>query len=174
MPEIKSTLDLVMERTKNMILSKDEKQSQNAETARKHFNGALQKHLDGLTTLKDLQQTMGDLQQKHPGLEISTLRSVLMEKIDLEALQGPLPDLLHTLFGCRIEGLKQLGRQFAGDIQTKTGRHASRVRRELEQQHQISGSAVIPNPEADPQWIEEQKKIMASYAQRLEEEKVDA
>ena len=65
-------------------------------------------------------------------------------------------------------------RQFAGDIQTKTERHASRLRRELEQQHQISGSAVIPNPEADPQWIEEQKKIMATYAQRLEEEKADA
>ena len=42
MAEIKSTLDLVMERTKNMILSRDEKQNQDAETAKKHFNGALQ------------------------------------------------------------------------------------------------------------------------------------
>jgi ElaB/YqjD/DUF883 family membrane-anchored ribosome-binding protein len=171
MSEIKSTLDLVMERTKNMILSKVEKQDQEAETAKKHFNGALQKHLDGLTTLKELQQTMGDLQQKHPGLETSTRRGVLMEKIDLDALQGPLPDLLHTLFGCRIEGLKQLGQQYADEIRSKAEQRIAKLRRELDQQHQISGPAVLPNLEADPQWIQVQKKIIAAYEQKLEEEK---
>ena len=171
MPEIKSTLDLVMERTKNMILSKDEKQYQDAETAKKHFNGALQKQLDGHITLKDLQQTMGELQQKHPGLEISTLRSVLMEKIDLDALQGPLPDLLHTLFGFRIEGLKQVGQQYAAEIQSTAEKSMAQVRQELEQQYQIAGSAVLPNLEADPQWTQEQKKIVAIYEQRLEAEK---
>lgn len=171
MSEIKSTLDLVMERTKNMILSRDEKQSQEAETARKHFNGALQKHLDGLTTLKELQQTVGGLHQKHPGLEINTLPSVLLEKIDLDALQGPLPDLLHTLFGYRIDGLTQLGRDYIEQIDSLAQQHADRARRELEQQHQIAGSAVLPNLEADLQWIQEKGKIEAGFKQRLEEKK---
>jgi len=170
MGEIKSTLDLVMERTKNMVLSKDEKQSQEVKTARKRFNGALQKHLDGVLPLKDLQQTLGDLEQK-PNIEARTLRNVLMEKIDLDALQGPLPYLLHTLFGSRIEGLKQLEQQYADEIQSEAEQHTSRLRRELEQDHQIAGSAVLPNPEADPQWIQEQKKIVAEYDRRLEAEK---
>jgi len=171
MPEIKSTLDLVMERTKNMVFSEEERKSQETETAKKHFNGTLQKHLDDLMPLKDLQKTLGDLQKKYPAMEPQTLRNVLLEKIDLEALQGPLPDLLHTLFGCRIEGLKQLGHLYAGQIQSKAQQHSARVRQGLEQQHQISGSAVIPNLEADPQWIRELQKIEAVYAQRLEENK---
>lgn len=171
MSEIKSTLDLVMERTKNMVFSKDEKQNQEAETARKQFNGALQKHVDGLTTLKDLQQIMDDLLQKNSAIETQTLRRVLLQKIDLDALQGPLPDLLDTLFGCRIDGLKQMGRDHLKEIKSMAERHLTRVGRELEQQYQIAGSAVLPNLEADSQWIQVQQKIRDTYEKKLEAEK---
>ena len=47
MGEIKSTLDLVMERTKNLSLSDEEKQAQKQKEVESRIRGLLQKYLDG-------------------------------------------------------------------------------------------------------------------------------
>ena len=50
MAEIKSTLDLVLEKTRDMTLSSDEKQQQQREAIETRFRGLLQKYIDGSLT----------------------------------------------------------------------------------------------------------------------------
>ena len=51
MAEIKSTLDLVMEKTKNLSLSSEEKQTQRNKEIEGRIRGLLQKYQDQLITL---------------------------------------------------------------------------------------------------------------------------
>ena len=50
MGEIKSTLDLVMERTRNLTLSDEEKQAHKQMAIASRIKGLLQKMLDGMLT----------------------------------------------------------------------------------------------------------------------------
>ena len=54
MGEIKSTLDLVMEKTKHLSLSDEEKQSQKKAELEKRVNGLLQKYQDQVLSLEQL------------------------------------------------------------------------------------------------------------------------
>ncbi len=65
MAEIKSTLDLVMEKTRNLRFSSQEKREIQMEEARRAFNGLLQKYLDGQLELEAVQLGVAGLEQKH-------------------------------------------------------------------------------------------------------------
>ena len=56
MGEIKSTLDLVLEKTKHLSQSSDEKQSQIRKDIEMRINGLLQKYQDGVSSLEQLQR----------------------------------------------------------------------------------------------------------------------
>ena len=56
MGEIKSTLDLVLEKTKHLSQSSEEKQAQIQKDIENRVNGILQKYLDGLFSLEQLQR----------------------------------------------------------------------------------------------------------------------
>jgi len=54
MGEIKSTLDLVMEKTRHLTLSAEEKIDREKEEAKKGLNGFLQKYKDNVINLEEL------------------------------------------------------------------------------------------------------------------------
>ena len=171
MSEVKSTLDLVMERTKHLTMSRAEKQDQAVEEAKKQFNGVVVKYLDGLMDLQEVNQAVSKLKETYPALDNQSLSRMVLDRMDLEDLEGPLPGLLHGIFGCSVEGLKQLAREYAQAVQAQAAGHADRVRKILQQEHQISGTAVVPNLDADPQWHQEKNSIVSAYENKLAVEK---
>ena len=171
MAEIKSTLDLVMERTKHLSLSQEEKQGQEAEAAKKQFNGVVQKFLDDLMNLQEVQQAVVKISETYSSLDSHALPEMVLDRIDMEALQGPLPVLLHDVFGYAIEGLKELGDQYADEIQAEAARYSNRLRQVFKQEYQISGTALVPNSEADPQWNQALENIVCTYEKKLAAEK---
>ena len=56
MGEIKSTLDLVLEKTRHLSQSLEEKQAQTLKDTENRINGLLQKYLDGMYSLEQLQR----------------------------------------------------------------------------------------------------------------------
>ena len=63
MGEIKSTLDLVMEKTRHLTLSNEEKQQQKFEEARKRINGLLQKYQEHILDIDQIKQELNALQK---------------------------------------------------------------------------------------------------------------
>ena len=171
MAKIKSTLELVMERTRNLTLSDDEKEQQSKEDGKKGFNGLLQKYLDQLLDMSELRKEMSRLREKYPALTDGDMRGVLLEKIDLDTVGGPMTDLLGELFDLQVMGLRQVIRNFQQQRATQAEAQIHKLRTVFKEQFGISGSAITPNPDVDPQWRQELDGLRSKFMNELEREK---
>lgn len=168
MAEIKSTLDLVMERTRSLRFTDEEKKSLQIEDVKKLLNGLVQKYLDGLLKLDDIRLEMKKLQEKNPDIHVkSHLCELILEKIDLPALDGPLPQLLKGLFHIDIQEFQRLGEIFRQAVADQAARRTKLLRKHLSQSEGISGSAVLPNLDTDIQWHNQIKALQKEYEQKL-------
>ena len=150
MGEIKSTLDLVMERTRHLSLSAEEKEAQRREDFGKRLQGLLQQYADGAMPMDELQDRMAAL-GKETGVTGNKLAVLaVLHRIDpdqdndrwLAFLEHLAPDVGRPLFvilGAYKEDQAVL---------LQTGQKQLRDR--LSRDHGITGSAVVPNPHRDP------------------------
>ena len=133
MAEIKSTLDLVMEKTRNLTLSADEKAAQQHKEAENRIRGLLQKYLDGVVSKPELKADYLRL-KKHFGANENT---ILIDEIT-----------------ARID---------AAAAEERT----AQLKAELARKHRVSGSAVVPNLEADAQWQLAQSRLHTEFKERM-------
>jgi hypothetical protein len=171
MAEIKSTLDLVMERTKNLRFSEEERQAQKAEDVKKALNGLIQQHLDQLIDKDELDARVAGLFKEFQIMDRSLLRDVILDKIDVEALAGPLPDLLAGLCQSDISGLKALAGSCTQALSNGREKIKAELMENLRARHGISGPAVEPNLDAGPGWQHEIRSRMAALEEDLVREK---
>ena len=171
MAEIKSTLDLVMERTKNLNFNEEEKQAQKREEAQKTLNGLIQKYLDQLITLEELPGKIADVDHEFQLKDRSLLVEVILDRIDLETIDGPLPALIERLCDVNVSELVNLARTHRHQIAEDRQGYLAVALRNLADHDGISGSAVRPNIEVDPQWQEKVHSRLAVTETTLLREK---
>ena len=165
MAEIKSTLDLIMEKTKGLTLSPKEKEEIRREEWVKKARGWIQKFLDGWI---DMEKVKSELPgpEAPPGWE-KILQTEIFDLLDpeednekrfqliTEILQRPLDPLLKILGG------------FNQTVEAEKIRQRDQALKRLSDQ-EISGSAVLPNLELDPAWIQfiarEKKSLLEKLA----------
>jgi len=171
MSEIKSTLDLVMERTKHLTLNKTEKEIHQKADLKKRLTGLIQKYQDQmikptelLNHLKELTTTFGQ------GLE-KQMANEILGRIDVEADDDRLLALLRDHFGLEISTLKMIQSEFKQAIQTGKINRIDILKSELSDNHGIFGTAVIPNIEIDPEWQQERNAITKRFQIQMEAEK---
>ena len=78
MGEIKSTLDIVLEKTKHLKLSQDEKRAQKSKEFEKRLMGLLQKYLDQLLNLHQLQKELNRLKKSNFENQNKLLKLILL------------------------------------------------------------------------------------------------
>lgn len=171
MAEIKSTLDLVMEKTRNLTFSSEEKLAHQVEQARKAFNGFLQKYLDGQLELAEIQQKVAGLVERHELGGREVLRKAVADRLTPASMPEPLLILLEQVFGCDTEALRALGQDYRSEMATRAGARSSQLATYFEERHGVSGTAVAPNLEADAKWKEEIVILHELFAAKLEDEK---
>lgn len=171
MAEIKSTLDLVMERTKNLRFSEEEKQAQKAEDAKKALNGLIQQYLDQALGKDELDIKITGLLKEFQLTDRSLLRDVILDKIDFDVLDGPLPDLLAGLCQSDISGLKELARSYHEALSRGREQHRAELKSDLQARYNIAGSAVEPNVDADSDWQHKIRLRVAELEEKLTREK---
>jgi hypothetical protein len=150
MGEIKSTLDLVMERTRHLSLSAAEKEEQRREDFEKRLQGLLQQYADEAMSMDGLCERIAALEKETgiAGHELSV--EAVMRRIEpdlnndrwMVVLAHLAPDICHPL----EEILETYGKEQAALLQTGRQLLVDRLAREDE----ITGSAVVPNPRKDP------------------------
>ena len=169
MAEIRSTLDLVMERTKHMTLSEDEKKEQLVGEVRKKLNGLIQKFADGTLTIEHFERDLdnldiGDFDRR------AILTDELLGKIDLEKDNNALFELLETICGTKVKKLVGTLEDYEGSIETATHKRIKDFRKQLRKTHTIAGSAVVPDLETDEEWQQEATDIRTQFVQKLAKE----
>jgi hypothetical protein len=155
MAEIKSTLDIIMERTRHLVLSADEKQQIERDDQLRKVPGYLQKYLDGVGDLDDLLEDIATLPEEHRHEVKQELIKRLVKELGfdprgrrvLEALQGlaPREDL------GKVAELHQLLDRFDESRHELVTARSEQARTRLAALG-ISGSAVVVREEKDPEW----------------------
>ena len=150
MGEIKSTLDLVMERTRHLSLSDEEKQRQQAEAFEKRLQGLLQQYADGALSIEQLRERFVTLETELKTTDRQILRAAVVKRIDPDRDNARWLDLLAQETPALCEPL-QVGlgtyREKRADL-LAVG--AQDQREDLARRHGIMGTAVVPNPRQDP------------------------
>lgn len=150
MAEIKSTFDLIMERTKNLTLSETEKEALQRKEWQEEIRGYLLKIRDGLIDTKDIQAPLHEKCSVHSDYR-DLLLQALLDEINLEGNNAPWLRLLEKPLTLSIRPLVHLiDRQ---EKETERDRSSCEaIWREDLARRGILGSAILWNPQSDPRW----------------------
>jgi hypothetical protein len=149
MGEIKSTLDLIMERTKTLSMSPEEKEENRRQEWLKKSRGWIQRFLDDRITLEKVQEEL-----------FTPAPPDGWQKILKEEIVGGLEPgrdnekrllLLETLLSIPVVPYRKMIASFHQMVDQEEERQNNRLRDHWAKQG-ISGSALVPNLEGDSSW----------------------
>ncbi len=167
MGEIKSTLDLVMEKTKHLSLSDEEKKNQKKAELEKRVNGLLQKYQDQVLSLEQLHGEYARLKQELNLPNDSFLVHQTMNKIDLTGDNRLLLELLKHFCSSGIAGIEAIINEYQDEFNSAASYRLVELREDLAREHSISGPAVVPNLQADDAWQAEATEILSRFEKKL-------
>jgi hypothetical protein len=165
MAEIKSTLDIIMEKTKNLTMTKEERETFERKDWEGKVRGWVQKHLDGLIESDTLRSTFETEQKRYPELR-QILKNELLEHIELDGDNSEIFRLLEELLGIKSKTLKDLILSFKSDFDMQWTKKIEILGEELEKRS-ISGSSVVPNPKTDVDWETHIQKLTSRFREQL-------
>jgi len=171
MGEIKSTLDLVMEKTKNLSLSSEERQGQKNKEIESRIHGLLQKFKDQVLSADNLRSEYQKLQKDYDLSENAHLIKVIGGQIELGKDNQAWFDLLAQFKVADIERVTSVLHQFDEVINAAAEKRSKILQDKLAEEHFISGPAVVPNLEDDKAWREKARKIRAQFEPLLNQAK---
>ena len=166
MGEIKSTLDIIMEKTKGLNISDEEKKAFKEQEMAGKVKGLIQKFLDGTLDMDQLRVKVTGLVEKGGDMVKRLLREESVSRIQLEVNNEPLLRLLWEITGSEADSLREVLKEFEERLEKGKDAREKELKRELEKQG-VSGSAVLPNINADPEWSRYVSEITGAFQERI-------
>jgi len=167
MAEIKSTIDLIMERTKNLSASQEEREAWHRQEREKHIRSLIQRLLDYSLTLDDVKDELEKERKSGRAAEaLAHVKRALAAHVDPDADNERLIRIVNELAGTPEKRLRETLQSCQAEFLARKAALTERQRGELETLG-IKGSAVLPNPEADPQWKALRERIQADCSKRF-------
>jgi hypothetical protein len=168
MGEIKSTLDLVLEKTKNLTLSSEEKEEQKQKEIENRIKGMLQKYQDGMLSKSQLISDYEILKTDYNMLQNNALIIQITQRIEPDRDNRPLLEILQECGAIDTAAIETIIENFRKAYRAASQNRIKRLKENLAQQYNISGSAVLPNLAADEQWRQEAREMRAGYVDQLD------
>jgi hypothetical protein len=169
MAEIKSTLDLIMERTKGLTMTDEEKRAfKERETAGK-IKGLVQKYIDGLIDLDRCQAEVTALKRevKDEATVNRLFGKECLDRIELGKDNERLLGVLETSATVDVPKLRKSTRKFEALLEQQKAIQEKALIAELRKRG-ISGPSVIPNLDADPKWKEYLGRMKKSFKEEVQ------
>ena len=167
MGEIRSTLDLVLEKTRNLTLSEEEKRNLAREELDKKIRGIVGKYLDNLLPLDRIREELESIESNHPDLPYKLFTVHLLAHVDLDVDISQILSALKEVVGFDTAPLEALQQEYKAEKETARRSFAEETLSELDKRG-VSGSAVVPNLDGIPQWVQFQRDLSERYRERLE------
>lgn len=171
MGEIKSTLDLVMEKTKHLSQSSEEKKAQRRKDIENRLRGMLQKYQDKVISLEHLQRDYEGLKAEFNLPNHTLLAGQVIDRLDPDGDNRALFEALDHCCNLDSSGLANLINEYQATVQTAAGNRREAVKETLAQKYKIAGDAVVPNLAADEDWQHEARKLLSVVEEKLSREK---
>lgn len=149
MGEIKSTFDLVMERTKHLTLSDEEKQHNKKEDIINKIKSLVTKYEDGALRYSEFDKEVGGLGKSFGKDIVGLVAQEVLGRLDVLGDNGPLLDILKNVCRRDTVQVQQTIDRFKERAGKEAGLRSRAVVAQLKSDLGISGSAVSANLEND-------------------------
>ena len=172
MAEIKSTLDLVMEKTKHLSLSAEEKAEMKLQEGLMKVPGYVERILDRTLSPEELRRTIETLEQENRTRIHMEVALQMSQALDLSSKTDPLIAALELLAEPAWTKLLDQIRNCRSDYrQAKDAAGQSARNRILTRlaDSGIRGSAVVAKLESDASWRAEDRELRQSCEKQLVE-----
>ena len=172
MAEIKSTLELALERTKKMAISEKEKEEIRQKKFLEKAKGLFHRYREGHAPLSELQKEIEKMDEKTSAAVKEFLLSQWIDALSLKDEDERLIKGIEWLKNGRMEEVPERFRHLCSQYREEMENAQHEVRTRLEEalrREGIAGSAVEPNVEGSPLWKEAAEKLDHLYGEKLEE-----
>jgi hypothetical protein len=165
MAKIKSTLDLVMERTKNLTITEEEKEELRRKEWADRTRAWVRKILDRKMTMTELRSSLASGMASYTGVE-RMLREDLISHIDPDEDNAPIFHALQEVLRMDVEAIKESIRAYHDRLNLSYAEHFDQAKSDLGLRD-ISGTAVVPNLENNEAWAASVKRLKAEFRAQL-------
>ncbi len=168
MGEIKSTLDLVLEKTKNLKLSSEEKETQKQKEIDNRIKGMVQKFQDGILSKNQLMTDYELLKKDYNLPQNDSLIGEIIKRIEPDQDNQPLLELMQECCTIDTAAIETIIEDFRTEYIAASQNRIEQLRDDLAQRYNISGSAVLPNLNMDEQWRQKTRELRAGYESHVD------
>jgi hypothetical protein len=172
MGEIKSTLDLVMEKTRHLTLSQEEKKAQKEIEVNNRLQGLLQKYQDKLLKKENLKKELDHLKIEYDLDVNKMLAKLLLNSLKIDRNNTVFLELLDEVFGINPSGFETIFQNFKDAVKYSTKERIEQIKTDLSKKRFISGSAIVPNLERDREWLSILGHIKDEFDEIMNKEKI--
>lgn len=151
MAEIRSTLDIIMEKAKTLTVTDEDKKSFAEKEVQGRIRGLFQKYLDGILSTQRLKAEMASFDEERQPAAKKELRATCLNAMTVDGDNQPLFEMLDQVLECDIKPLLDQIDEFQEQQKKEHSKKAAAQIQTLKRLG-VSGSAVIPNLRANPSW----------------------
>jgi hypothetical protein len=172
MAEIKSTIELAMERTKKIAISEKEKAEIKRKEIAQKINGLSQRFMAGHLSLNELLKQIERMDEKTSSEAIEVLVFQWVDALSLNEENEKLLEGIESLRHRRLDDFKQKHLQLASQYRREKETLKAKVTAQLAEtlrSEGIDGSAVEPNLESSSPWKKGLEDLNHLYEAKLEE-----
>lgn len=172
MAEIKSTLELALERTKKIAISEKERQEIKQKEILEKVSALSHRYREGTSPLHEILKEIKKMDEKIRPLVVETLLNQWMEALSLNDEGERLIKGIESLNQRNLDEMKQRFDALLSPYREETEEMKKRVRIQLIEilrNDHISGSAVEPKLEGSEFYKKESEKLNQTYRVKLEE-----
>lgn len=176
MAEIKSTLELALERTKNLSISEEEKEEIKKKEILLKASGMFNRYMEDYVSVGDVMREIGRLEGKAGALTREFLLSQAIGAISLERDNEKLLRVIESLKGRDVGDAKRKLASFRSEYEREKQEAAEEIMVRMEaslRQDGISGSGVVPRIQGSSEWEEKVEGLQQAFRERIGEIKKD-
>jgi hypothetical protein len=165
MAKIKSTLDLVMERTKDFAMNREDRDALQRKEWEDKARGWAQMLLDQKITIDGLMKDF-TVESSRYGALAGILHSELTRHMDPDGDNSLILKALTEVLGLDVKPFTDFINDYHADYGLYRQEHQERLRSELKAKG-ISGTALVPNLDHDEVWLTFVKGLKDGFRQKI-------
>ena len=172
MGEIKSTLELAMERTKKFAISEKEKEEMKQKEVLQKATSLFHRYREGHLSLNEILKQIEKMEKKTAATVRESLLSQWIDALSLDDDDERILKGIESLKRRSIDEVKQKFNHLLAQYQREKEKVKEKVRAQFTEalrKDGIYGSAVEPNFEGGELWKKENEKLDLSYKAKLGE-----
>ena len=166
MAEIKSTLDIIMEKTKNLTMTEEEKEELHRTELAEKAKGWVQKYMANLIKQEKLKSELKkEGKDKYSELQ-EILKNELLERLEPDGDNVKIFQLIKGILDIKKDPFVKIINEFQKEVASEKSKSLENMKKLL-MKRRVFGSAVIPNPALDESWGTHYQELEVHCKKRL-------